>query len=511
MWTKAMDKEMKRLKENQVYDLVPKSSVPPTCKIIGTRWVYKVKSDFTFKARIVCQGWSQRPGIDCGATFAPVCRIESIRVLLAIATQFDWDIYMCDVQSAFLQSPIDQPTYCKQPPGYEVPGSNPSNPLVMKLKQAVYGLRTASRVWYTTLDKALRALGFEATKSDPCVYIYQRNNGFAYLTVYVDDLLITSPDKILLGTLKEKLLQRFTMTDLGEVSLILGMKITRDRKKKTLRISQTDYTKSILDKFNMSDCSPVSTPGVGVELSPDQPEETLLDTEGTKVFQSLVGSLLYVSRTSRLDIAFSILQLTRATNKPSKLHMTRAKHVLRYLKGHLDFDITYKQSDNFKLEAFADASFASEPQKRRSTSGYIFMLANAPISWASSLQSISALSTVESELTAISYAAKEACHLRGLLNELGVNRFTTVPIGNDNTGAMGSISTPSLTGRTKHLALRRSFSSDLVQRGIISLHYVPTAELIADLLTKCLSKSQHQKLVGLIQNYQSKSDNNNNG
>ncbi len=501
MWKKAMDKEMNRLKENQVYDLIPKSSVPSTSKVIGTRWVFKVKSDFTFKARIVCQGWSQRPGIDCGSTFAPVCRVESIRIILAIGTQFDWDIAMLDVQSAFLQSPVDEPTFCRQAPGYEIPGPHPTNPLVMKLKQAVYGLRTASRTWYTTLDKALKHIGFEATRSDPCVYVYKKSNGFAYLTIYVDDILLTSPDKILIASLKERLMQRFSMTDLGEVSLILGMKVTRDRAKKTLRINQTDYTRSLLDKFNMSDCSPVSTPGVGVELPLEQPEETLLDSEGIKLYQSLVGSLLYLSRISRYDIAYSVLQLTRFTSKPSKIHLTRAKHCLRYLKGRPTLDIVYKRSNNFKLEGFADASFAAEPVKRRSTSGYIFMLANGPVSWVSSLQSIAAQSTVEAELMAITLAAKEAMHMRGLLHELGVNRFKVIQISNDNTGALASIGNPMVSSRTKHLELRKSFVSTLVEEGTIKLAYLSTERMIGDCLTKNLPKGTFNRIMDLIQSH----------
>ena len=127
---------------------------------------------------------------------------------------------------------------------------------------------------------------------------------------------------------------RFSMTDLGEVSLILGMKITRDRSKRTLYISQTDYTRSILDRFNMKDCNPVSTPSTGAELSLDQPTDTLLDEDGTKLYQSMLGSLLYLSRTTRWDISYAVLQLTRATSKPSTAHLKKAKHVLRYLKGH---------------------------------------------------------------------------------------------------------------------------------------------------------------------------------
>ena len=117
------------------------------------------------------------------------------------------------------------------------------------------------------------------------MFVHLRNGGgCALLTIYVDDILITGPDKILLGHLKEKLMARFSMTDLGEVSLVLGRKITRDRSKRTLRISQTNYTRSILDRFNMKDCNPVSTPSTGAELSLDQPIDTLLDEDGVKLY-----------------------------------------------------------------------------------------------------------------------------------------------------------------------------------------------------------------------------------
>eukprot|EP00903_Cladosiphon_okamuranus_P017944 g16511.t1 len=254
-WTAAMNKELASLKANNVYDLIPRTAVPAGYKVIGSRWVFKVKSDYTFKARIVCQGYAQRPGIDCGATFAPVCRIESQRILMAIACHYDWDIIMLDVKTAFLQSPIDAPTYVRQPPGYEKMDAQ-GTPMVMKLKQAVYGLRTASRVWHLTLDKALQDLGFKATKTDPCMYTLQIEGEYCILTIYVDDMLITSPDKKFLARMKKKLMERFTMSDLGGVSLILGMKITRDRVKKTLSISQTDYTLSILERFGMQDCNP---------------------------------------------------------------------------------------------------------------------------------------------------------------------------------------------------------------------------------------------------------------
>ena len=153
--------------------------------------------------------------------------------------------------------------------------------------------------------------------SDPCLYIYKMGGGgYALLTIYVDGILIIGPDKILHGQLKEKPMACFSMTDLGEVSLILGKKITRDRNKRTIRISQKDYTRSMLDRFKMKDCNAVRTPRMGAELSLDQPTDTLLDEDGAKLYQSMVGSLLYLSRTTRWDISYGVLQPTRATSKP---------------------------------------------------------------------------------------------------------------------------------------------------------------------------------------------------
>ena len=496
-WTTAMNKELAILKENNVYDLIPRTAVPAGCKVIGSRWVFKVKSDYTFKARLVCQGYAQRPGIDCGATFAPVCRIESQRILMAISCHYDWDIIMLDVKTAFLQSPIDTPTYVRQPPGYEKLDAQ-GKPMIMKLKQAVYGLRTASRVWHLTLDKALQDIGFKATKTDPCMYISQIGGEYCILTIYVDDILIAGPDKKFLARIKKQLMDKFTMSDLGEVSLILGMKITRDRVNKKLSISQTDYTLSILERFGMKDCNPVSTPNTGGELPLDQPEEALLDDDGIKVYQSLVGSLLYLSRTSRWDISHSVLELTRATSKPSKGHLTKAKHVLRYLKGRPQLDITYR-SGKFEILAWADASFAQDLEKRRSTSGYLFLFCGAPISWCSAMQSLTALSTTEAEMVAISYAARECCHIQDMLHELGFgDHFSQIEIGNDSTGALSLVSNNSYSARTKHLQLRKWHVSQLIESGRVKAFHVESRYNAADLFTKGCSRIIHRRLVELI-------------
>ena len=215
----------------------------------------------------------------------------------------------------------------------------------------------------------------------------------------------------------------------------------------------------------------------------------------------MVGSLVYILRTTRWDISYAVLQLKRATSKPST-HLKKAKHALRYLKGHQELDIVYR-SGYFKLQAFADASFAIDPDKRRSTSGYIFLFSGAPISSVSTLQLLTALSTVESELVAITLCMKKACHIQDLLRELKFDGFEKISIGNDSTGALSVVSTNGYSARTKHLQLRKWFCTELIESGRISVHCVPTDIPPADIFTKTTTKAVHRKLVDLIQAYAS--------
>ena len=144
-------------------------------------------------------------------------------------------------------------------------------PLVMKLHKSLYGLSQSPGNWFKTIDPELVTLGFVPLKSDTCVYIYRKNGVVIILTLYVDDLLLVGADIQVIESIKQKLMKRFKMTDMGDVSLVLGMQVTRDRQQKTITTSQENYTKSILETFGMADCKPVSTSGFGQELSTNQP------------------------------------------------------------------------------------------------------------------------------------------------------------------------------------------------------------------------------------------------
>ena len=236
-WKAASDKEVESLKKNNLYTLVPATAVPAGHKIVGSRWVYKVKADKSYKRRVGVLGWGQLPGVDCGGTFAPVCRLQSIRMVLAIAAEFDFECWQLDYNTAFLNAKVEEEVYVKMAPEYEE-FSNDGVPMVMRLLKSLYGLRQSPRCWHGTVDKHVVEIGFKSLKSDPCVYIYSEGGAIYVLTLYVDDVLLLGKARKVLERIKRKLMGRFSMTDMGEVLLMLGMEVTRDRKKGTVTITQ---------------------------------------------------------------------------------------------------------------------------------------------------------------------------------------------------------------------------------------------------------------------------------
>lgn len=487
------------LQDRKVYKLVSRKVVPPGRRRIKSKWVFKRKADGSFKGRVVAQGWNQVPGLDCGSTYAPVCRIQSVRMVVCIAVEFLLILDQMDVSTAFLYADILEEVFVEQPPGFEVKDKD-GGELVMKLDKSLYGLAQSPGNWFNTIDPVLVEIGFAPLKSDPCVYLYDRDGVKIYLTLYVDDLLLAGNNSDAISMVKGKLQERFKMTDMGEASLVLGMQVTRNRNQGTLTISQEDYTKSILERFGMANCKPISTPGYGPELSTKQPEETLLNKEDTQRYQAITGSVMYLAQITRYDIMYSVSQLTRAMSNPGKVHMGAAKHVLRYLSGTTDFSIVYKKG-GFSLSAYSDSNWANNPDNGKSTSCYIMMLCKAPISFKSGLQTLTAMSTMEAELVASALAMKEAVFCQNMLTELGFGKeFSKVPLYCDNTATLHAIGNRSFSSRTKHIALRYFYIRELVAEGRITTNYISTDVNPADIGTKHVNKHRLKHLLDVINN-----------
>ena len=499
-WKTASDKEIASLEKRGIFDLVPITSVPAGHKVVGNKWVFKIKADGTYKGQLVVQGFLKISGVDCSGTFAPVCRLQSIYIMLVIAVELNYEVHMLDVQTAFLNADVEADVLVKMVPGYET-NNEAGVYLVMKLKKSLYGLRQSPKNWFSTMDVELAIIGFRPLKSDPCVYVYEDETGFAVLTLYVNDILFLSASKPLLNKLKKKLMNRFEMSDMGGVSRILGTNVTRDREKGTITVNQKDYTEDVVQRYGMKGCNPVYTPGVGPELSLSQPEEKLLNEEEKRRYQAITGAVMYLAQLTRYDILYADTQLARAMSKPAKAHMGAVKHLLRYLAGSKDFSITYKQG-GFRLVAFSDANWGNNPDNGRSTSLYIVMLANDPISFKVGLQGLTAQSTMEAELVAAALAMKEAMFCSNIMLELGFGKsFGSVPLYIDSTSALHVAGNRTYSPRAKHIALKYFFVQELVEEGKVSIHYVKSEDQLADLGTKHHSKHRHRDLIKFINEF----------
>jgi hypothetical protein len=501
-WEQAAQEEIESIHDAGTWTLAP---LPPGRQAIGCKWVFKLKhkadgSIDRYKARLVAKGFSQREGIDYDETFAPVAKFPAIRALLSLVAHYNLELHQMDVRTAFLNGDLDRDIYMRQPEGFVARGSEH---LYCKLRKCLYGLKQASRAWYEKIHQALTNMGFKALSADTCVYLRSQGSILTVIALYVDDLLIASNSLEGLNALKQALSHRFSMKDLGEAHYVLGIQIDRDRAARTLSISQREYVHKVLERFGMSDCKSVVTPlESNVKLTKaDCPAPTAVkDTAFIRLYQSAVGAVMYAMMGTRPDIAFAVASLSQFSSNPGQSHWLSLKHVLRYLKGTMDYKLTYggttDKSQSLHFHGFCDSDWGSNVDDRRSVTGYVFMLGGGAVSWQSKKQPTVALSSVEAEYMAATQATREAMWWRKLLHELGIQSSPTIIIiRSDSQGSIALSKNPEHHARSKHIDIRHHFVREQVAAGVVALQYVPTQEMLADVLTKPLSRDQHVKLV----------------
>ncbi len=269
-WKEAMESEIQSMYDNQVWNLVDHT---PGRKTVGCKWIFKKKTDMdgnvhTFKARLVAKGFTQTQGIDYDETFSPVAKIKSIRILLAIAAFYDYEIWQMDVKTAFLNGKLDEDVYMAQPEGF-IHSKYPNK--VCKLERSIYGLKQASRSWNICFHEKIKEFGFSRSEYESCVYYKASGSNVTFLVLYVDDILIIGNNIPMLQSVKDWLGKCFSMKDLGNAAYILGIRIYRDRTKRLIGLSQSTYLDKILKRFNMDNSSKWFMPMAnGTRLSKNQ-------------------------------------------------------------------------------------------------------------------------------------------------------------------------------------------------------------------------------------------------
>ncbi|KAM5555122.1 hypothetical protein ABKV19_023158, partial [Rosa sericea] len=257
-WTQAMNEELEALQKNSTWDIV---TMPAGKKTVGCRWVFtvKLKADGSidrYKARLVAKGYTQRYGIDYEETFAPVAKINTVRILISLAANKDWPLHQFDVKNAFLNGNLEEEVYMDMPPG--VKNLPYDTGKVCKLKKSLYGLKQSPRAWFGRFSKSMRAFGYKQSNSDHTLFIKRRQGKITALIVYVDDMVVTGDDLKEMETLQKYLSKEFEMKDLGQLKYFLGIEVARS--KKGISLSQRKYVLDLLAETGMLDCNPIETP-----------------------------------------------------------------------------------------------------------------------------------------------------------------------------------------------------------------------------------------------------------
>jgi hypothetical protein len=350
-WIIAMEEELNNFKRNEVWELVPR----PKQNVISTKWVFRNKQDefgvvTKNKARLVGKGYTQVEGLDFGDTYAPVARLESIRILLTYATHHDFKLHQMDVKSAFLNGPLQEEVYVDQPTGFE-DSRFPNH--VYKLHKALYGLKQAPRAWYECLIDFLLKSGFEIGKADSTLFIQRNGNDIFVCQIYVNDIIFGSTNDKFCEEFSRIMTKRFEMSMMGELNFFLGFQI-KQMKEGTF-LCQTKYVKDMIKRFDMADSKPIKTP-MALNGHLDLNEEG--KSVDQKVFCSMIGSVLYLCA-SRPNIMLSVCMCARFQANPKECYLMAVKRIFRYLVHTPNLGLWFPKGSTFDLLGYSNSDYAN--------------------------------------------------------------------------------------------------------------------------------------------------------
>jgi hypothetical protein len=508
-WKSSMDKEYTSCENLGTWEKVSRDTLPKGTNILPCKWVYKKKTDENgilkeYKSRLTPKGFRQKYGVDYNEVFANTGMYKTMRLGLSLTAQLDNELDQADVPSAFLQSTVAEIIFMEMPEGYKEPG------MVLKLKKSLYGLKQSPRNWYMLISKFIKdELGFTATVSDPCFFFkMSATNQPIFFFMFVDDFQVSyhKTDKAEWNQLKSQLIARFNTKDMGESKWILGMRIKRDRKARTITLDQELYITKALEKYGLNECRTVATPellGQGVTDDSDGAN----GPANKERYMEIVGTLLYAAISTRPDIAHAVQQLTRFMQTPIQRHELAAERVLRYLAGTKDICLIFGRTklnhhpsdsnsvtDPLVINAFTDADWANDRVDRKSITGWVTKINGDVISWASKKQRTIAQSTCEAELYAEAAGIQEILWQRGLLNELKLPVQNGSTVYGDNQSTITISKNGIKSERTKHIDVKYHFVTEQINEGTIKLQWVPTENQQADIFTKALARPQFERL-----------------
>ena len=493
-WQTAMSEEFDAF---EAHDVLLPSRLPAGARALGTTWVYTLKTNADgstrYKARLVAQGFAQRPGIDINETFAPVARASTIRYVVALAAGKGLQLHHFDFSTAFLNGKMTEDVFIKVPPGY--PGKV-ADGQVLKLVGSMYGTKQAPREWHKALEALMVRQGYAPASSDSCVFTKTVKNSLVIIAIYVDDGLIAASSEEIIKDELAALNSAYSLKHLGPASTFLSIEVAH--LEDGIFIHHSKYVRSVLERFNIviPSCRSASTP---MEARPAV--DTSPPFHDIPLYQSAVGALMFTATFVRADLAVAVRAAAQKVVSPSQQDWDAVKHIFLYLSNMVDLGIFYQRGASLELVAYSDASWADDPKTRRSVGGYAVLVAGGVVSWRSKQQTLVATSTTESELVAASDTTKEVLSLRKLAVDVGEAPQGPTTIFEDNQAAIAISSNPASHGRTKHFDVAQLFVRERVKTNEVALKYISTKDMVADTLTKPLTRAkfeQHRSAMGMV-------------
>lgn len=488
----AMRKEIESLTRKATFDIIDRPKDRGK-QILPLLWVFAYKFDqdgylIKLKARICVRGDLET--ISSDEKRAATLAARTARMIFALVAAFDLDLRQRDAVTAFLNSRLDKDVYTRMPEGFGTPGK------CWKLRKALYGLRISPRLWQQEAAGVLTKLGLRQVPEDPCVFI---GNGIIVF-FYVDDILIASHQNVrkLADQLERDLEAHWELTDHGDAEWFLNIRIIRDRRLKKLWLCQDSYISSIAARYHLTDRPPVSTP---LSLDELEPYHGKADAQSVHLYQQKVGSAGYATTITRPDAAKANAKLAQFLTNPGPQHQKAADRLISYLYSTRYHAIEYgsQQEDIESVQLASDASYGDHAD-RKSSAGYICQVYGGPVDWKATKQRTVTTSTTEAELLGLSEAGKHLQWWRRLLRHVGFDPSHVISIECDNERAINLLTSQDASFDTKlrHVDIHHLWLRQEVQKGRISIRWVPTARMVADGLTKLLPRQQHERFVKML-------------
>lgn len=504
-WRASAKRELDALTRNDTYEWVREDQLPPGLKVIPSRFVYAEKTSraegdpLRYKSRLVAQQYG--PATSEHSTFTPTPDILIVRAMIANAAHRDWELRCLDFENAFLNSPMDPadtPVYVRPPKDFQRPG------YVWLLKKGLYGLKRAGRMWRENIDgKMTTVLGWERCVKAQCLYVKKNAEGtiMAEALVHVDDFLHAGENgswKILLASLR----LYYKVKDEGPTREYIGIQV--EQGPGFIFIHQINHANKILAKYVPGDTTfkSVSTPAALKPLVGAKPTSL----SGQASFRAAIGDFLWLARVTRPDLSEAVsaagAETANISSDDGALGWALVNRMLRFLAGTKEKGIKYYKGRKEPLYAYTDSNWAGDKKDSRSQSGFVFFLAGGPVSWLSKKQSTVAQSSAEAEVVAANACAREGMFLLQLFKAMQWGDIKPLCILEDNTACI-SISENGMGCRAiRHILVKEHYLSEKVEAGFLKLKYVRSAENVADIFTKPLSKVIFAKHAEKLVTYQ---------